>query len=208
MKYKIDAFTLTELLIALGIIGTIAAISIPSLMNNINNKLLATQIKSNTVAFQQLISDQLVINKTKTLEDTDMASEEGFYKHLDTVSTCSSTKKCWADSYTTIPKTQNTWETLPKNGGVLLKNGAAVKYEAQNVKEKGYIAKVYIDTNGVDYPNIIGRDLFGFYITKDAKIQGDGSPNPTPCDSTTECLTALIQNNWTMPKDSEYYVKN
>ena len=39
------AFTLTELLIALGIIGAIAAMSIPSTINKIHNDTLATSLK-------------------------------------------------------------------------------------------------------------------------------------------------------------------
>ena len=83
MRYKLKAFTLTELLVALGIIGAIAALSIPSLMNAINNRMMATQIKSNVTAIQQLISDQLVLHKTKTLEDTDIASATAFYSNFD-----------------------------------------------------------------------------------------------------------------------------
>ncbi len=45
MKTNKSAFTLTELLIALGVIGAIAAISIPSLMSTINNKIHATELK-------------------------------------------------------------------------------------------------------------------------------------------------------------------
>ena len=88
MKYKLKAFTLTELLVALGIIGAIAALSIPSLMNAINNRMMATQIKSNVTAIQQLISDQLVLHKTKTLEDTDIASATTFYSNFDFATAC------------------------------------------------------------------------------------------------------------------------
>ena len=61
------AFTLTELLIALGIIGAIAAMAIPSTINKIHNNTLATSLKSNVAAIQQIVSDQLVLKRTKDL---------------------------------------------------------------------------------------------------------------------------------------------
>ena len=68
------AFTLTELLIALGIVGAIAAISIPSLMSTINNRVLASQLKNTVVGIQQVIDEQLTRNNTMSLSDTDFSS--------------------------------------------------------------------------------------------------------------------------------------
>ena len=65
MKHTKQAFTLTELLIALGIIGAIAAISIPSLMTSINNRILTNQLKSTVGAIQQLMNDEMVTKNTK-----------------------------------------------------------------------------------------------------------------------------------------------
>mgnify|MGYP002569277893 FL=1 len=73
------AFTLTELLIALGIIGTIAALSIPSLMTSIHNKMLATQLQNNVESVQQAIANQKIIHNTKDLTETKFKDESGFY---------------------------------------------------------------------------------------------------------------------------------
>lgn len=207
MRYKLKAFTLTELLVALGIIGAIAALSIPSLMNAINNRMMATQIKSNVTAIQQLISDQLVLHKTKTLEDTDIASATAFYSNFDFATACSAKNKCWGDEYKTISGPLVTFETLNTSAGIKLKNGTSIQYLTPEDTHKDKLAKIYIDINGADFPNIAGRDLYAFYITKDARIQGTHSPSPTPCDAATECFQALMQNNWTMPENNEYYVK-
>ena len=42
------AFTLTELLLALAVVGAVAALSIPALLENINRKVLASQLKNNS----------------------------------------------------------------------------------------------------------------------------------------------------------------
>ena len=72
------AFTLTELLIALGIIGTIAALCIPSLMTTINNKSLAIQLQNNVASVQQAIANQKIIKNTKDLTETAFANETDF----------------------------------------------------------------------------------------------------------------------------------
>lgn len=78
MRYKNKAFTLSELLIALGIIGVIATLSIPSIVSTIQYNILATQLKNNVVAIQQIIDDQKVEHKTQSLDDTDFKSAGSF----------------------------------------------------------------------------------------------------------------------------------
>ena len=61
-------FTLTELLIALTIIGVIAGLTIPSLMENIQKRLLITQLKSSIGAIQQLTNNQMIYYKTSIVK--------------------------------------------------------------------------------------------------------------------------------------------
>lgn len=215
MKTNKLAFTLTELLIALGVIGAIAAISIPSLMTTINNKLTTTQMKNITTTIQQLIADQMVAHKTKTLADTDFKSDTAIYSDLSTIAACNANRKCFADQYTTIyaPTTKAT-ETFPftPSNGMLLKNGATIFYQLINYPtykgtEDETIGIFYVDINGPDRPNIIGRDLFSFFVTKAGKIRGSFTANPGTCDTTHECYQALLFHGWVMPKDADYWVK-
>ena len=48
------AFTLTELLLALAVVGAVAALSIPALLENINRKVLASQLKNTVLTIQNL----------------------------------------------------------------------------------------------------------------------------------------------------------
>ena len=52
---KQKAFTLAEVLITLGVIGVLAAITIPDLMSNFLKKQLEIQIKANYSIIQQAI---------------------------------------------------------------------------------------------------------------------------------------------------------
>ena len=52
---KIRAFTLAEVLITLGIIGVVAAMTIPSLINSYQHKVLETQFKKAYAILYQLV---------------------------------------------------------------------------------------------------------------------------------------------------------
>ena len=55
-------------------------------------------------------------------------------------------------------------------------------------------AHVIIDINGLQEPNIVGRDIFEFYLGADGKMYPSGGTdvsiyfNETPTDSSTACI--------------------
>ena len=198
------AFTLTELLIALGIIGAIAAMAIPSTINKIHNASLATSLKSNVAAIQQIVSDQLVLKRTKDLNDTDLATADGFYSKLNDAQKCVDDTECWGGTtYKTLDGLDGAYDS--PTGGVKLKNGAAIAYIPETTNGAEDIAWISIDVNGPERPNIIGRDLFKFGITKTGMIHGQVTVNRGTCDTGTECFNALMKNNYKMPTKADYY---
>ena len=205
------AFTLTELLIALGIIGTIAALCIPSLMTTINNKSLAIQLQNNVAAVQQAIANQKIIKNTKDMSETAFANETDFYALFQSSKgeTCSasSTTKCWGDSYRVIGGGAPTYELVPEGNAIRLKNGATIAYKTGNDDAYGnkQLCEIFIDVNGADEPNIVGRDLFAFFISKNGTISGNRSVNPGTCVTPSECFNALVKNNYNVPDDKHYY---
>ena len=205
------AFTLTELLIALGIIGTIAALCIPSLMTTINNKSLAIQLQNNVAAVQQAIANQKIIKNTKDMSETAFANETDFYALFQSSKgeTCSasSTTKCWGDSYRVIGGGAPSYELVPEGNAIRLKNGATIAYKTGNDDAYGnkQLCEIFIDVNGADEPNIVGRDLFAFFISKNGTISGNRSVNSGTCDTPSECFNALVKNNYNVPDDKHYY---
>ena len=205
------AFTLTELLIALGIIGTIAALCIPSLMTTINNKSLAIQLQNNVAAVQQAIANQKIIKNTKDMSETAFANETDFYALFQSSKgeTCSasSTTKCWGDSYRVIGGGAPSYDLVPEGNAIRLKNGATIAYKTGNGDAYGnkQLCEIFIDVNGADEPNIVGRDLFAFFISKNGTISGNRSVNTGTCDIPSECFNALVKNNYNVPDDKHYY---
>ena len=213
MKNK-KAFTLTELLVALCIVGAIAALSIPSLLNNINNKMLASQIKSFAGSIEDLAGEQLVDNKTQDLSDTDFATPSSLLSsdNFDIAKTCSSTKDCWTETYRRLYDNADTgYITSGTVSSVVLKNGMIVSYAlGQSAGVGAAYGVFFVDVNGSDGPNIIGRDYFWVGISKKGQIinwssnYSSDADMITACKKPTEiepifCIMVLMNNNWKMP---------
>lgn len=98
-----NGFTLAEVLITLGIIGVVAAMTLPSLVNNYKNKELKTRTKKTYSLIQQAIqkyqADSGTIGDVNGLFDTSKTSAEvttNFSKYFKTSKICttSSQKGC------------------------------------------------------------------------------------------------------------------
>ena len=207
------AFTLTELLMALTIVGVLAVLTVPILINNFQNRLFATQIKNFSAEIEQFAQDQLITHKTRDLFDTDFGEPSKLLTdgHFSIVKICTAkdtSKDCW--KITAKGKDKVTYKTL--NGSevaysrritVILKNGVMFNYAILGSGD-GIFG---VDVNGNDKPNIAGRDLFGFIVNSKGHVRYY-SPNSTHSDKVTNCKShrnaalycydALVDNNWKM----------
>lgn len=128
---KLKAFTLIELLLALGIVGTLAVLTAPSIMDNVNKKVLTNQLKNFTHDVTFLIDEQLLNNNTKMLINTDFATPSEFFTHFEISKTCDPNDQtdCWAPSYKKLSDMSVADVSMPANSqSVKLKNGAVINY--------------------------------------------------------------------------------
>lgn len=222
LKKLFSAFTLTELLIALAILGALAGMAIPSLMEGLQKKQLTLQLKNTIAGIQQIAHNQMIAKNTKDLTLTDFNSPEKLLseKNFPIVKSCEKAADCWTESYKKISgNTASTRYLEGDNRSIILKNGAIISYGLSNVASTGLpsdsddrdIGIFRIDINGIDKPNMIGRDVFWFYISKKGKILNHsqvsgGDYNEAAaiagCKAETfitACLTVIQENNWDMP---------
>ncbi len=217
---KKNAFTLTELLLALAVVGAVAALSIPALMENMNRRVLTSQLKNTVLAVQNLADSQLVNNKTQTLDNTSFANPAELLtgSNLEISNNCTTATDCWAEKYKTLSNLASATINPPGGATKMLKNGVVINYSLSNYgKEWEDGDKCYglfwIDVNGKDKPNILGRDFFAFRITKRGKIVYGTSCDGLTADNTTDdkmlnycktngyataCLAHIQRNNWQM----------
>ena len=218
------AFTLTELLLALTIVGVLAVLTVPILMNNIHNRMFATQVKNMSATIEQLAQDQLVTHRTRDLSDTDFADPAKLLsdKHFSIAKTCATStdakKNCW--KITAEGKDKIAYKYIKDTGSanpvigytVVLKNGVLLTSPSLQSEENvsgDIVARITIDVNGNDKPNIAGRDLFSFYMTnkghvvdflyaKNVTMSPDEKKRKCVKGSGRTCYGALADNGWKM----------
>jgi prepilin-type N-terminal cleavage/methylation domain-containing protein len=217
-KSKNFAFTLAELLIALAIVGAIAAMSIPSIVNNIQKRILVTQLRNVITSVQQVIDNQKIANNTKSLSDTDFANPAKLLSSSNFAisKTCTTAQECWSQNYRRLSDGASTTRVYENAGAVVkLKNGVIMSYSTYSLPElpdgDKAIGIMNVDINGDDKPNIIGRDVFWLIISREGHIMDyvqannttyDENQSITACQNAsviTKCLSVIMENNWSMP---------
>ncbi len=172
------AFTLAEVLITLGIIGVVAALTIPSLMTNYKAKRLRTQfLKSYSTAqqvFKQMESDDVPLDPTQYGKTAETKFYRTFMNYLQAPMDCGSyaagfkkISPCYdVSSYIQMKpyKTYNNKSSTPiiilDDGQIVLQDGSQLFFE--NAVSNNYIW-ISVDLNGYNNPpNRWGYDLFTF----------------------------------------------
>ena len=160
------AFTLSELLLSLIIVGVVAIITVPVLINNVQKKVFATQLKNFVAQIEQVAQDELLAHRTRDLSNTDFADPELLLsdKHFKIAKSCSAQtalRDCWKTTTTGKDKVKYNAlsKILPQDGlgdykTIILKNGIMFEYyyipNYTNVK-----ALIFVDLNGNEKPNIL-----------------------------------------------------
>lgn len=203
------AFTLAEVLVTLGIIGVVSAMTLPTLVKNHQRQVYVTQLQKVynelSQAFEQIITDSNAVNLRESKLEHD-GVENFFRNYFKTVNVCNtSPHECFADEYKNINGTVlRTRSILGSNNEVIavtLASGASV-WMRQTGPGNYY---VYTDVNGKSGPNILGRDLFDFTINNDGQIEVcDYCSNfNSDCASATDdtyggCLAKIMEDGWKM----------
>nr|QGT49619.1 hypothetical protein Melaina855_0060 [uncultured Candidatus Melainabacteria bacterium] len=184
---KINAFTLAEILITLGIIGVVAAITIPGLINAYRAQQLRSQFLKaySTVqqAFKLMESDDVDTNM-RNYNTTNNPFYKTFAKYLsqsticgsytdgNNVSTTKNPSGCYKykisnidEGYKYLNSNNFIGDGLFNNGQLMLPDGTLIFFDDSPQREgwKGVI--IYIDINGYKKkPNRLGYDFFAFEV--------------------------------------------
>lgn len=211
MKYKNNkGFTLAEVLVTLGIIGVVAAMTMPTLVSNHQRTVYVTQLKKVVTELAQAADRAASDNNAVSLDETKYRREGGaadFLKdYFKIARDCGeSATPCFADSYETMsgdsadfPETVDDAVTLASGASILIWSND-LGYDPEY---HGYL-DIIVDVNGRQGPNIYGRDLFQMQLYSDGKIAetyngNDPSDNCLTSDYGLGCFTKVVNNGWTM----------
>ncbi len=188
-------FTLAEVLITLGIIGVVAAMTIPSLMAaHKAHRLRAQFLKSYSTVqqvFKQMEADDVSLNPTDYSDKNYGRFYKTFNKYLKGSLDCgdltrrNQTQMCYNYSKDTTDKpyqnlngTNNIASTLFDDGQILLPDGTLLLFENPSNSSSPHVW-VHVDLNGYkNPPNRWGYDLFTFqFLDGELRTMGDIQTN-------------------------------
>ena len=195
------AFTLSEVLVTLSIIGVVAVMTIPTLVQRYKTVEYTSRAKKTYSELTNAMAEILRQGEAKRLSEVNMDEliENSFDSFIKVVSTYNgfgyATKKLNEDSY-----------TIEVDKVYLLPDGAMFGIKKKADGDPGY--KLVVDVNGKKEPNTIGRDIFFYWIkengTIDANKSANGSSGSSSVSDCTEdgagftCAQTIMEDGWEM----------
>ena len=201
MKKKYTAFTFAEVLITLGIIGDVAAMTHPSIINKIENKVNINKLKKEYSLFQQVFQKIAAENdadfKNAISVCTDSSNRHAclkniFKEKLHTIKDCdvnsgANLSKCFvpqAEAKQLNGKPVSSGAGYFNNNGtsgLVLNDGTSIAFWLDTVEcnstlhpTKQRCAWFVVDVNGSNKrPNTWGKDLYLFFIFSNQIMPAD-----------------------------------
>ena len=226
MYFKKNGFTLAETLITLGIIGVVAAITIPGLITEHQKRTTVTKLQRAISVLNQaykLSFDEL--GEPTITDSTNMNSRQYFDTYwapfIKILSYCDTASKCGYASYTPFTNTKgssSSWYVVESNlrstfmtmEGFVYVIFLATWQNAYNGEKKA-VPLVLVDINGGAKPNKYGKDVF--FLTR---VEDDGGGIRTNCFGKTDaeikqecsttgtgecCAERIRRAGWKIEKD-------
>lgn len=188
---KFSGFTLAEVLIVLGIIGIIAEMTIPTLMQNFQEKVTVTQLKKAYSTLSQAYTMSVQENGTpdnwgitdnfpSPIGAVDLLDK--LTPYLKTTKICKTDTGCFPDKiYTGLNKTSgynfystNMFAKAALSDGsivaMIVHNHNCENVDGNSPSLQGVCGDIWVDVNGFKSPNQYGIDMFLFWITKSGII--------------------------------------
>ncbi|MDT3388750.1 MAG: prepilin-type N-terminal cleavage/methylation domain-containing protein [Bacteroidota bacterium] len=209
-------FSLAEVLITLGVIGVVAALTIPSLYGNYQKKQYATALKKDytTVmqAFRRMVEDEDAEDILST-EFSDLVNAYGdnsssftqyitkYFPNAKYISGTASYKyRIGHSTYTGIHSPYHYKRIdLPDTTYYFSSQGYDYNHYWNSSSKRsvnGYGA-VYVDVNGANKgPNRVGVDFFGFYYDSELQYYPNSGSSCTGSSGALSCFRKVMDDGW------------
>lgn len=207
MRTRFNAFTLAEVLITLGIIGIVAAMTMPSLIANHKEKTAVAQLKKlNSLlsqAFLQIREEDGGGNLGyDTFNNSDVELMNRFGKYIKYQKTCPHNvggcfkhivyKNVKGDDYSDFSEAS----TGLTRSSAILADGTLVMFNIRSAGiSDGKYAQIYADINGYKPPNKLGVDFFYWFLIDDRIFPGGVAECGKGKCSPNNFITGCAQDN-------------
>ena len=197
---NLNGFTLAEVLITLGVIGVVSAMTMPVLINDIQGRQLQSALKKSYSTISQALDMYYVENGERfVVTDQRYALKPILIKYIKNVRDCgygTDDKACvYYDTFKDIYRNFNGTSFMNSkpfdDGQFVINDGSLVMIENNSNSFNNFIS---IDVNGYrKRPNRLGQDVFMFQIMPDGKLlpmgmEGTAYDKNTYCSLTSESI--------------------
>lgn len=206
------AFTLAEVLVTLGIIGVVSAMTVPTLMQNYQRTSYVTQLHKvynelSQAAIQAMNDSNALSLKESKVGNNMLILFNNYFKVVKTCTSGTDSLDCFADDYSNLNGSTIRIRDSLSNGSqcVVIASGAVMCIAHFG----GGSYSVVTDVNGKAGPNILGRDLFAFMLANDGSINVNGDVSfvadkfdnncaKAKADSYGYCFAKILDDGWKM----------
>lgn len=224
-NYRKCAFTLAEVLITLGIIGVVAALTMPVIQENVEKQVAISRLKKVYSMLAQGIKASEAVNgpisdwpSGRDITDVMEYYNQYWKPYYRNPHMCITAVTCGYSSlhpWTNMNGDVTGWSVQLANSRTLfmLQDGTLI-FNPRNSFSNGseaYVNLFYVDINGSKKPNIVGKDVFIFTIA-DGKVlrpygynytvaQIDANCTKNSRGNYNSCTAKIIKDGWQMKGD-------
>lgn len=192
MKIKRAGFTLAEVLIVLTILGVVAALTIPTIIANKDKQTYVSQLKKMYSSLENgrklaSIDEGGDISELFSITKSSKDTFDALTRQFKVAKYCGDASGCWYDGMKYLDGSLYNGDGLFETyydgheGKGILADGSLIMVSSNHdscTDSSDYTAysppayrykcgEIYVDVNGKKAPNIIGRDVFRFDVTRD-----------------------------------------
>ena len=185
MKIKINkGFTLAEVLITLGVIGVVAAMTLPSVINKYKEQETVNKVKkfysTMSQAYMLSVKDNGYANEWNVdngyTETTANQVATYLKPYLKIIRDCGTNSGClgYKENITLLNGNKHSanYDTRNEYYKIILSDGSYIWWRSENkwCKTQEFLVSnvcvaIWTDINGEKQPNTIGKDIFYIYLT-------------------------------------------
>lgn len=217
IKKLFFGFTLAELIVAMAIVASVAALTLPTLITNHQNKVMQISLQKAYRDLENNLEELYASNYRTGFYQSKLTSVSGIVDFLNNyykvAQKCSATPQpCFAAKYVSLNALSTEVAFNCENGtSAQLKDNTAIciipaSPEVPAIPSSGGLlsqagkdavpATVYMDVNGSEPPNIGGRDMFMFQIDNYTIVDNANEASCLTSSVGEGCLKKIINDKW------------
>ena len=205
-----NGFTLADVLITLVIVGVVAAMTIPTLINTTQKQEYVSRLKKTYSTLTQ-VTNKIIAEEGNPRADIGGWASSGenvynLYKvRLNNAKDCGSNTGCFQQRRYKNIEGNEIWYDLETYGNkLILSDGVQVFFDntSSNCNAADWWTTtvnaceiIWVDVNGEKKPNIVGRDLFAFELRESGLFPRGCEANNCSKNWSVNCACRVLREN-------------